>query len=122
MRNAVMFIVAGHMGEEIDNLFKTHKNGHLETVKVRGDTMTNAMMEDVVLMQSACMREALMCLMASYYIFHVDYPPLVKRTLTFYQYEVLKVVGAHDKKDNVMKAFYKKLHQWQYIMYLEKVL
>ena len=53
--------------------------------------------------------EAIMCLMAFYYIFNIDYPPKLKRTLLFYQLEVLKVVGDNDKKDSVMKAFYAKI-------------
>ena len=109
MRNAMLFIVAGQMGEELDELYKKHTNGYLHTVKCRGGLETKAVMEGVELMATKNLMEAIMCLMASFYIFNVDYPPKMRRTLLFYQLEVLKIVGDGDRKDNIMKAFYAKL-------------
>ena len=57
-------------------------------------------------MSSNLMIECVMGLMAAYYIFNVGYPPKLKRTLLFIQ---MKVIGENDKKDNVMKSFYKKM-------------
>ena len=50
-----------------------------------------------------------MGLMAAYYIFNVGYPLKMKRTFLFIQLELLKVQGRDDRKDNVMKSFYKKI-------------
>lgn len=110
MRNAMVMIVAAHMDEDLDSLFTQHKNGYLKTSIVRGEgEVTSAFMEGVHLMSTTKMTEALMGLMAAYYVFNVDYPPKLKRTFKFLQYEVMKVVGENDKKDSVMKSFYNKI-------------
>ena len=60
-------------------------------------------------MMSKNISEVVMDLMAAYYIFNVGYPLKMKRTFLFIQLELLRVQGRDDRKDNVMKSFYKKI-------------
>ena len=74
-------------------------------MKEHGESVTKVFMGGMELMKTTRSMEAVMCLMGASYIFHTEYPPALKRTLTFFQYEVLKVGRPNDKKDSAMKAF-----------------
>ena len=107
LRNATLHIIAEHMGEDFSDLFVQNKNGYLKKSFFRGECeVYQAILEGVNVMSSNLMIECVMGLMAAYYIFNVGYPPKLKRTLLFIQ---MKVIGENDKKDNVMKSFYKKM-------------
>ena len=102
--------VAQHMGEDFDDLYIANENGYLKNAVHRGEgKVITAIVENVHLMMSKNISEVVMGLMAAYYIFNVGYPLKMKRTFLFIQLELLKVQGRDDRKDNVMKSFYKKI-------------
>ena len=110
MHHAFFMIVAQHMGEDFDDLYIANENGYLKNVVHRGEgRVVTAIVENVHLMMSKNISEVIVDLMAAYYIFNVGYPVKMKRTFLFNQLELLKVQGRDDRKDNVMKSFYKKI-------------
>ena len=110
MHHAFFMIVAQHMGEDFDDLYIANENGYLKNKVHRGEgKVITAIVENVHLMMSKNISEVVMGLMAAYYIFNVGYPVKMRRIFLFIQLELLKVQGRDDRKDNVMKSFYKKM-------------
>ena len=97
------------MEENIDELFTVNPVAYLKNSRVGGEFRTGAIMEGAVIMEGNSTIEAFMCLMAGFYVFHLDYPPPLKRTFAFFQMEVMEIIGKSDKKDNVMRSFWQKL-------------
>ena len=106
MRNAFFMIVAQHMGEDFDDMYKENNNGYLQsTVHREAGKVITALVENVILVASKTISEAVMALMAAYYIFNVGYPYKMRRTFLFLQLELLDIQGQNDKKDNVHEIF-----------------
>ena len=63
-------------------------------------------------MSMRTMMEAMKCLVASYYLFNIDYPPKLKRTLLFYQLEVQKVEGFYARLHNRLQTVVWKPIRW----------
>ena len=110
MRHAFFMIVAQHMGEDFDDLYIANENGYLKNKVHRGEgKVITATVENVHLMISKNISEVSWVWWPPIYIFNVGYQLKMKRTFLFIQLELLKVQGRDDRKDNVMKSFYKKI-------------
>lgn len=66
-------------------------------------------MEDECIVEEKGFIKILILMIAAIYIFNLDYPQKIKRTMEVFQIMVLKM-GNQNKKDNVIRNFFEKLN------------
>ena len=106
----MFFIVANQMREEVDAIYRENDVCYIATQEVNGEKMCKVFMERIPIIRTEDMLQCIMGLLAGFYVFHIEYPRKLARTLTFYQTDILGI-ASKTIKDPVMLQFAAKLQK-----------
>ena len=105
---ATFFIVGAHMREDMDALYTPNATCYIEAKTVNDRPQNRLVMEHVPIMTSGNLLDVLMTIIPEFYTLHLKYPRKLRRTLMFFQTELLGI-NSHTEKDSVMVTFQAKL-------------